>query len=547
MPKIFVSYRRADSAETTTRLYDRLVYAFGRENVFKDVDSIQRGDDFPDVLREWVMTCNVFLAVIGQKWLTVQDETGRRRIDGENDWVRQETQMALERGKGIVLIPTVVDGGALPGEHTLPEALRQLAFKDAQTLHADRFHADVSALITSIRRRFGLVDAMPPLDLHKAHGDLADVMRAKDWDAARDILTAIRTVGNVPAHFQLDAIEKGLYRLVNEEQRSLHYAALARNADLVNLDIISFEEVKAGVEEFLQIYKSLPDNDSANLHRFISITKLSKATESTPKTPPRLSKLALAALDRAHGFKGKRNSDWESYIVTFNELRIPEMPFCLVPVGPFRMGDESLKLAKPIHIQHLKRPYYIAQYPVTNAQWAKGVEAGAVEEPKVYDSLKWYLDPSMADAPVVGVTWDEAVEFADWMGCRLPNEVEWEYAAKGIESLNYPWGNNWESHRCVWSGNGAERPASVESKPEGASWVGACHLVGNVWEWISSIYRPYPYRPNDGREKDENDGRVLRGSAWNFSEFELFKSAARLWNDMDAYDNNSGFRCAISI
>src|SRR6266498_3014482 len=134
MPKIFISYRRADSAETTNRLYDRLAYAFGRENVFKDVDSLQRGDDFPDVLRNAVQECAVFLSIIGQRWLMVQDEAGRRRLDNPKDWVRQETEMALQRGKNCLLIPTLVDGAPLPRPEFLPRSLTKLADLNYQSL-----------------------------------------------------------------------------------------------------------------------------------------------------------------------------------------------------------------------------------------------------------------------------------------------------------------------------------------------------------------------------------------------------------------------------
>lgn len=571
MPKIFLSYRRADSAETTTRLYDRLVYAFGRENVFKDVDSIQRGDDFPDVLREWVMTCDVFLAVIGQKWLTVQDETGHRRIDSEKDWVRRETQMALERDKGVVLIPTIVDGASLPGEYALPDALRPLAFKDAQMLYADRFHGDLSALITSIRRRFGLVDAVPPLDLHKAHSDLVDVMRAKDWDAARDILIAIRAVGNVPAHFRLDAIESGIYKQVTAEQRNRDYAALARNADLVEMGIISTDEMRVGVEAFLQIYDSIFD-DPANLRRFIPPnsdealstilparpqTNLGKAYESLSQMPGEDSlhhavedySRALksgnsveAALKRARTFKGKRNRDWTPFITTFDDLKISEIPFCLVPVGSFQMGE-----GKEAHPQTITSPYYIAQYPVTNAQWAVGVKAGAVVEPNGNDALKWYRDTSTADAPVVGVSWNEVRKFADWLGCRLPTELEWEYAARGVESLVYPWGNEWESDWCVWSGNSGGKPAPVSSRPEGASWVDAWHLSGNVWEWVSSAYQPYPYQVEDSRRSlNKTNEYIFRGGSWFYNHLGFFRAAYRIRLSPDNWDNVIGFRVARS-
>jgi len=212
-------------------------------------------------------------------------------------------------------------------------------------------------------------------------------------------------------------------------------------------------------------------------------------------------------------------------VVTFNDFKIPDMRFCLVPTGTFQMGSDSDSDTQPIHPQMFTEAYWIAQYPVTNAQWALGVGAGAVKQPeKSGDSLNWYKDKAMADAPVAGVTWFMARDFAKWLGCRLPTEREWEYAARGVESLLYPWGNDWNAKIPVWRENSDGKPAPVTSKPEGKSWVDAYHLSGNVWEWCASLYQSYPYRADDGREKDTNNStdvlRVLRGgSFYNYQSF----------------------------
>lgn len=260
-----------------------------------------------------------------------------------------------------------------------------------------------------------------------------------------------------------------------------------------------------------------------------------------------------AALERARRFSGRRNRDWQPFIATFPDLPIPDLPFCLVPAGAFRMGSDEYSDEydeKPVHDQRIEQPFWISQHPVTNDQWRRAVAAGAVEEPRGAGALEWYRDPKMGQAPVVGVNWFMARDFAAWLGCRLPTEREWEYAARGVESWRYPWGDDWDPDKAVWKENSGGRPAAVTSKPEGASWVGALHLSGNVWKWTSSLYQPYPYREGDGREADTGSRtdvqRVLRGGSFNYSTNNL-RAADRSWSIPDLDGSSLGFCCARSL
>ncbi|MCK5544873.1 MAG: AAA family ATPase, partial [Desulfobulbaceae bacterium] len=149
MSRIFISYRRHDSADITGRIYDHLVRKFGRESVFKDVDAIPPGADFRDAIRSAVSTAVVFLAVIGDRWLTVADEERRRRIDDPNDFVRIEVETALKRD--FQLIPLLVRGAHMPTEAELPEALRALSYRNALPVRNDPdFSRDIERLIQSI-------------------------------------------------------------------------------------------------------------------------------------------------------------------------------------------------------------------------------------------------------------------------------------------------------------------------------------------------------------------------------------------------------------
>ena len=96
MPKIFISYRREDSIGIAGRIYDRLCLKFGRESVFMDVDAIPLGVDFRQHLTDAVGQCDILLAVIGERWLTIADH-GHRRLDNPADFVRIEIETALQR------------------------------------------------------------------------------------------------------------------------------------------------------------------------------------------------------------------------------------------------------------------------------------------------------------------------------------------------------------------------------------------------------------------------------------------------------------------
>ena len=146
MSKILISYRREDSADVTGRIYDRLIQQFGRETVFKDVDSIPPGVDFRIYLDEQVAKCEVFLAVIGRDWMQSMGSTGRTRLDDPKDFVRIEIESALKRQ--IPVIPILVSGASIPPAERLPISLQGLSYRQGIEVRRDPdFHRDMDRLI----------------------------------------------------------------------------------------------------------------------------------------------------------------------------------------------------------------------------------------------------------------------------------------------------------------------------------------------------------------------------------------------------------------
>jgi TIR domain len=147
--KIFVSYRRDDSAGHAGRVTDRLEREFGRDLLFMDVDGIPLGMNFVKVLNEEVAKCGALLAVIGPNWLDVRDDDGNRRLDNPNDFVRIEIAAALQRD--IPVIPILLDGAKMPRGSQLPDDLRELASRNGLDVRHASFHNDMEKLIHGLK------------------------------------------------------------------------------------------------------------------------------------------------------------------------------------------------------------------------------------------------------------------------------------------------------------------------------------------------------------------------------------------------------------
>jgi formylglycine-generating enzyme required for sulfatase activity len=149
--KMFISYRRGDSAGHAGRVHDRLEREFGRDLLFMDVDAIPLGVNFFKVLREEVAKCDVLLAVIGPNWLNVRDEGGSRRLDSANDFVRVEIATALQRD--IRVIPILLDGARIPKADQLPDDLKELTQRNGLDIHHASFHSDMARLIRRLKHQ----------------------------------------------------------------------------------------------------------------------------------------------------------------------------------------------------------------------------------------------------------------------------------------------------------------------------------------------------------------------------------------------------------
>ncbi|HEX9038758.1 MAG TPA: SUMF1/EgtB/PvdO family nonheme iron enzyme [Ktedonobacterales bacterium] len=243
-------------------------------------------------------------------------------------------------------------------------------------------------------------------------------------------------------------------------------------------------------------------------------------------------------------------------------------PLITVPAGPFLMGSVKAKDGQayedetPQHRVDLG-DFQIAKFPVTVAEYELAVRLGAVIEPPEFLGVTWAKQQLCPDHPVVCISWQDATAYIAWLvratsqrGWRLPSEAEWEKAARwdaarGVSRI-YPWGNTFHSNRCDTSESGfwatnpvGSYPASV-ARRSGASPYGVEDMAGNVWEWTSSLYKPYPYTVSDSREgPNPNDSVSLRGGSWS-DDASRARTAYRSSDKWGGRDVNLGFRLALS-
>lgn len=216
------------------------------------------------------------------------------------------------------------------------------------------------------------------------------------------------------------------------------------------------------------------------------------------------------------------NDDWQPVVKIIDELEL-----VLVPSGCFMMGNDEVENEAPIHEICFESPFWMGRLEMSNAH---------------YGSTAMFANPNQ---PRDNVSWVDAQAFCEQHGGRLPTEAEWEYAARGPDSNAYPWGDDFESEIVAFRDNANNETVSVGDQPENTSWVGALDMVGNVWEWTSSINQPYPYDSADGRE-DNNDarsGRIIRGGSY-FNDADMLNTTVRQSQPPSFASSTLGFRCA---
>jgi len=514
MAKIFISYRRDDSAGHAGRVHDRLVQEFGRDLLFMDVDSIHLGEDFIKVLRKEVAKCDVLLAVIGHNWLNVRDEDGNRRLDNANDFVRVEIATALQRD--IPVIPILLDGTQIPRPEQLPKNLEALAVRNGLDVRHASFHTDMDKLIARLKGQSGQVDALAsPRSTPKERRNKEEATARQDARSEQRRRTI--ALGGV-------------------------LAALLAGAAILWVEMPTRTPVPQPSPTPVQ--PSPPQTQPSP-----ALTKQSPALIQQSSV-----KVELLSPDRERALQPKES---------FKDCAdCPVM--VVIPVGSFAMGSPENEVGRkdnesPQHMVTLAQKFAVGRFAVTFDEWDACVADGGCNDYSPPDQ-GW----GRGRRPVINVSWNEAKTYLAWLSrktgkpYRLLTEAEREYVTRAGTTSPFWWGSSISTNQANYNGNytygddGARGEFRNESVPVDMfapnPW-GLYQVHGNVSEWTEDCWHEnYADAPTDGSAwTDANCKlRVRRGGSIG-SPPQVLRSAFRLWNEAVNRAFFIGFRIARTL
>jgi formylglycine-generating enzyme required for sulfatase activity len=554
--KIFVNYRRDDSAPHALSIAQYLEREFGPANVFLDIDRMRAGEKFPKVLEERLAVSKAMLVVIGPQWLALKNDNGTRRLDDPEDWVRLEIARALARG--IPVIPVLVGGASLPKKSDLPDDLRALIDHQVATVTTNGFRAEMACLARDIntllgpRRRWpiaaGLISVIagavgfamyagliPMMGLGSLLYPGEPVPRANSPPAASAAQKApakeLAPEKQQPAASTAPEAKK---LTIAEARRKVEEAKAKRNA---LLGVVGDEDSKAA-----------KGADPAGLTSDSGASTKNQAAKREREGTPSVSAPRVGA--------GRAAVEALKPGTVFRDCSTcPEM--VVVPAGEFMMGPAQGE-EKPVQNERLQRRIKIER------SFAVGTHEVTVQEFEVFASENavladaggcavWtahghrfeqdrsFRSPSFSQLPThpaVCVSWQAAVEYGNWLSTktgkmyRLPSEAEWEYAARANSTTRYFFGDD-EAEICE-HGNAADRTsafmwgnglcsdgAGVQTAPAGQykpNAFGIYDMLGNAAEWVEDCASPdLSAIPLNGAAATRGDcsQRITRGGAWD--------------------------------
>lgn len=533
MPKIFISYSR-HNIDVANFIADEL-HQRGA-NVFIDYKNIQAGESFPKRLANEIDTSDAVLFLMSQD-------------SAVSKWVISEVYYAHQQDK--LVIPVALDSTKLPPDLFFLNRIDRVDFKNWSPEKPPEVGLrKLTKALKLSEVTQSPVDPSPPAPLPTPKGT-----------ASGRLSYIVLIVGVV--------LVVGLIAIIGLQSLSqLQLPRVPTNEVAINLtgtpDSIAAARVTrdANLTRTVEAYTSTPPAthtatpdasqtmSAANTIVFYE-DKTATATLWTDTPTPTntftpdifaslMAETQHAATSTLQYLFGRaeigvlHNYYWWPISEIFNGIEM-----MLVPAGCFDMGsNDGDGGEQPITQICIEQPFWIDRTEVNQADFIQ------------LNGVKVYPNAFSGDnRPVERIMWYEARDFCALRGARLPTEAEWEFAARGPDGLTYPWGNDFIPENVVYAENSNNQTAEVGSRLNGVSWVGALDMSGNVWEWVSSVYKAYPYKVDDGREDlNGTDVRVLRGGSWNHSNSRFLRAALRIPYDPGSMlDNYYGFRCARSL
>jgi formylglycine-generating enzyme required for sulfatase activity len=635
---IFICYRRDDSTGHAGRLYDRLTAHFGSEQIFMDMDQIEPGEDFVQVIEEAVGSCQVLLAVMGRNWLTSSDEEGRR-LDNPNDFVRLEIAAALARD--VRIIPVLLQGARMPRPQDLPEDLLPLARRQAFDLSDQRWRQDVDRLVGTLEKTLAVRQ-----EARLKAEEVARLLREEDERLRTE--ASARAEAAETARRAREAAEAETRRPEVEEDESsrddvqpparsegvarrpaaeithpppdwlLHFwSQLAQKVDLMHYAVRRW--LRWFRRRTAALWRGRPRSTAEGLallrqnvgpviavagvflvFLFLVISESRRIGQAAQPTAEGQEAQAQPIPDntpapQAPGEVVGQPPHAEVRRAPQTVKNSVGMEFVLIPAGEFMMGstEEETRAVverfrqyvknmpashwddeRPKHRVVLGEPFYLGKYEVTQGQW-RAVMGTDIRRQRDKAGRGLEVPGEGDNFPMGYVSWDDAASFIrklnqlnDGYEYRLPSEAEWEYAARGGTTGEYPgdldslaWfaDNSGRDRlntlavlgevrrdplkydkRLDANGNTAHEVGSKE--PNG---FGLYDMLGSVSEWCQDWYHPsYEGAPEDGRawvEGSKKQYRVARGGSW-YNNADSCRPAARRKGSVGALFGDRGLR-----
>ena len=416
---------------------------------------------------------------------------------------------ALDRNVLVILV--MVNGASMPKTSDLPVDLAGLTRRNAIEIRHRRFDTDVEYLVSELEGHLGKAG---PVDDEPSKEKLKKTIPIWGWLL---IIFFIITVGLL-----------GFNWLIRNNADN----AVPQTHEAVDSTLTSIAEI--GVRVVDTITPQPPTLTVAEMPSatFPSPTEtVLPTTTPSPTLTPTETPLAGQIID--------------PFGVAMN----------LIPQGPFIMGTDGRELwdlvSRPARLVSLDM-YYIDKFEVSNAQYGQCILEGACDLPLLDNSKmrhSYYSDSNYADYPVVYISWYDAQTYCSWRGGRLPNEAEWEKAARGEDQRFYPWGtekadcqhaNYWPTGACVGD------TTAVTEQSAGASYYDVYNLSGNVTEWVKDWFQAYPGGDPNAAKDFGITHRTIRGGAY-FDGPNNIRAIARKGMNPEEAHSYVGFRCVVDI
>ncbi len=538
--KIFVNYRREDAQDAAARVHKELVPAFGAKTLFMDVDNLLAGKRFDKELDKALAACDVFLAIIGPRWLAIFEE---RQAAGKRDFVREEIAAALKRE--IPVIPVLVNGAQLPDEGALPGDVSDLVKHQQHEIRFASFGRDMGPLVGAIRtlrREAGGGGGVPWRGIAAGMVVLgAVVVGLAIWHFAPVPILgpkaepAATTVPSRPDQTTIIAMAERRVAAENEAARADADRKVAQNeAEAKAVGDNPFLAARAKVQSkpgtvFVDdsCPGGCPEMVALPQGKYLRGSPDGETGRSADEGPQ---KTVTIGYDLAVGRYEVTRDQFEAFVTATN----------------YKVADQC--------------------YVRTGTEFK--LQAGSFRKPG-FDQDGTH--------PAVCISWDDAKAYATWLAkvtgkqYRLLTEAEWEYAARGVTEPTlqprYPWGNVVE--KLCANGNGADQTAKSKFKdwsdvadckdgfvftaPIGSFQPNAFGLydtLGNAWEWVQDCYPgSYNDAPVDGSAVKDSSTFCLgsaRGGSWYDRPFNL-RPASRYGFAIGNRLNYLGFRLAKSL